>query len=135
MKILIKNNKIHYWSNDDEWVQEFEVNDNFFENLPLCIEKYTFEVQNWKLVWVENIPKEEKITQIKSETREKILSRYSETDQTNLQREAQLIVSECFLYSRAPTEEEQTILTDAKTAHEYIKTCIEEGKQRILELQ
>lgn len=95
-----------------------------------------YKFNNWEVIEfipenTKELTKEEKITQINTETRDKIISRYSETDQVNLQREAQLIISESFLYQITPTEEQMIVLTEAKIAHEYIKACIEEWRQRI----
>lgn len=128
MFAIIKNNKIVWFSDS-----KISLEDMKFDKL---IEWNFNQSLKYNLVWGSIVvDKNFEIAKINSETREKILSRYSETDQVNLQREAQLIISESFLNWFIPSENEFKILLEAKEAHEYIKSCIEEGKQRILELQ
>ena len=64
--------------------------------------------------------------QINSETREKILSRYSETDQTNLERKASRIMWVALYEKRDFTEVELLILNQIMEADDYINLCIKE---------
>ncbi len=130
MKIFIKNKKINHFS---EW-EQFNVEDNFFDEYVRKIDEYDFEVIDWKLIWKINVDKSRLIQEINLETREKILSSYSETDQTNLTRKVLLINSLIQYEKRDYTEDEVIILLQAKEADDFINTCIEEWKTKIKEL-
>ena len=71
------------------------------------------------------------IQRINAETREKILSRYSETDQTNLERKASRIMWVTLYEKRDFTADEAFILKEVMEADDFINLCIAEWKIKI----
>jgi len=91
---------------------------------------WTYDFIDWELV--EKVEtKEEKIQKINSETREKILSQYSETDQTNLERKASRIMWVVLYEKRDFTVDELVILDEVMKADDFINDCIAEWKEKI----
>jgi len=91
---------------------------------------WTYDFIDWELV--EKVEtKEEKIQKINSETREKILSQYSETDQTNLERKASRIMWVVLYEKRDFTVDELVILDEVMKADDFINACIAEWNEKI----
>lgn len=128
-KIFIKNWKINYYW---EW-KEIEVTQEEKNILELWWEWKKGKVFP-KVEEVKEKTLEEKIQEVKLQTREKILARYSESDQANLTRESQRIIWEIVIFQRKPTEEEMKVLSAAKEADEFIKNCLLECDNQIKEL-
>jgi Mg/Co/Ni transporter MgtE len=129
-------NKIFYIDTKKN-IQVVELHDELIEAID--IKKYKILNEEWNIKVIETdeskaIEREEQIQKINQETKQKILEKYSETDQTNLTREATRVIWEIALSKQEPTEEELLILQQAKEADEYIKMILEEWRKKKLSL-
>lgn len=111
------------------------VEDDFFNNLPASIWLYKFKIEKDKLIVqnkedVEISLNIERYSLIDKQTQEKIISKYPEHKQANLQRETSRILGEMVVYQRKPTTEEMKVLAEAKESDDFIKLCIQEGKEK-----
>jgi Mg/Co/Ni transporter MgtE len=129
-------NKIFYIDTQKN-IQVVELHDELIEAID--IKKYKILNEEWNIKVIETdeskaIEREEQINQIDKETKQKILEKYSQTDQTNLTREATRVIWEIALSKQEPTEEQLLILQRAKEADVYIKTTLEEWRKQRLSL-
>ena len=125
-------NKIFYIDTKKN-IQVVELHDELIEAID--IKKYKILNEEWNIKVIETdeskaIEKEEQINQINQETKKKILEKYSQTDQTNLTREATRVIWEIALSKQEPTEEQLLILQKAKEADEEIKAILEEWRKQ-----
>jgi len=125
-------NKIFYIDTQKN-IQVVELHDELIEAID--IKKYKILNEEWNIKVIETdeskaIEKEEQINQINQETKKKILEKYSQTDQTNLTREATRVIWEIALSKQEPTEEQLLILQKAKEADEEIKAILEEWRKQ-----
>ena len=125
-------NKIFYIDTQKN-IQVVELHDELIEAID--IKKYKILNEEWNIKVIETdeskaIEKEEQINQINQETKKKILEKYSQTDQTNLTREATRVIWEIALSKQEPTEEQLLILQKAKEADEEIKEILEEWRKQ-----
>ena len=124
-------NKIFYIDTQKN-IQVVELHDELIEAID--IKKYKILNEEWNIKVIETdeskaIEKEEQINQINQETKKKILEKYSQTDQTNLTREATRVIWEIALSKQEPTEE-QLLIQKAKEADEEIKAILEEWRKQ-----
>ena len=125
-------NKIFYIDTQKN-IQVVELHDELIEAID--IKKYKILNEEWNIQVIETdeskeIEKEEQIQKINQETKKKILEKYSQTDQTNLTREATRVIWEIALSKQEPTEEQLLILQKAKEADEEIKAILEEWRKQ-----
>jgi len=125
-------NKIFYIDTQKN-IQVVELHDELIEAID--IKKYKILNEEWNIKVIETdeskaIEKEEQINKINQETKKKILEKYSQTDQTNLTREATRVIWEIALSKQEPTEEQLLILQKAKEADEEIKAILEEWRKQ-----
>ena len=125
-------NKIFYIDTQKN-IQVVELHDELIEAID--IKKYKILNEEWNIKVIETdeskaIEKEEQINQINQETKKKILEKYSQTDQTNLTREATRVIWEIALSKQEPTEEQLLILQKVKEADEEIKAILEEWRKQ-----
>lgn len=87
---------------------------------------YIYDEKTWKAKKIETI--DEQTQKIDKEIKNKILEKYSESDQANLQRAVSRILSECLFQKRNLTTEEFAVLEEAKIVDDYINQCIEDWR-------
>ena len=129
MKVSIFNKWFAFWvdySNREECIKVIDITE---EQKELLDKWYSYNIETEEFEETEESKAFEKQTlenQINSETREKILSRYSETDQTNLERKASRIMWVALYEKRDFTADEILILNQVMEADDYINLCIKE---------
>lgn len=114
----------------EDWINVVEL-----DLTPEEIEKIKigYKYKKWKLLKtkeIEQYEKDQKIEKINQETKTKILEKYSQTDQTNLTREATRIIWELTIYKQEPNKEQLLILQQAKEADDFIKNTIQEWRKQ-----
>lgn len=119
--------KIYKKLSKKQIVGELELTKSQFDSWePYCYPELTSEGKFSK--WLHN--EEDKNSDLyeskKIEARDLILSRYSESDQFNMQHDSMQILGEMVVYNREATAEEAIKLTEAKDAKIFIDSVLNE---------